>query len=85
MFLPDGFKPDVIKFLDSPAGKALVIELRARKPASPSSGETAHAMIQRYANAEGFEMAIENLLKLPLEAEAPKEEDEGDPFKTRKD
>ena len=85
MFIPDGFKPAVIDFLDSPPGKALMIALRARKPAPPSSGDTAHGMIQRYANAEGFEMAIDALQRIPHESEGPQSETDRDPFHVQKD
>lgn len=85
MFLPDGFKPEVIKFLETPAGKALVIALEQRKPAQPSSGETAHGMIQRYAIREGFEMALTSLAKIAHEAESPDQAKDDDPFKTLKD
>ena len=85
MFIPDAFKPDVVKFLDSNAGRALVIALRARKPAPPSSSETAHGMIQKYANAEGFEMAVDQLLKIASEGQPEEKSEDGDPFHVQKD
>ena len=35
MYIPDALKPDVIKFFDSPAGKALFIALEQRRLAAP--------------------------------------------------
>jgi len=85
MFIADAFKPDVVKFLDSNAGRSLVIALRARKPSPPSSSETAHGMIQKYANAEGFEMAVDQLLKIPHEGPQEEKPGDGDPFRVQKD
>ena len=85
MFIPDGFKPEVIKFLASPAGKALIIAARLRRPVAPSSTETAHGMIQRYANSEGYELAFEQLSRIPQESPKEGEVVELDPFKILQD
>ena len=72
MYLPDPLKPDVIKFFDSPAGKALFIALELRKLAAPGMTPEPHQTIQAYAQREGFEICIETLKKLPYES-APEE------------
>ena len=85
MYIPDGFKADVIKFLDSDAGKALIIAFRARKPAPPSAGDSAHGMIQRYAMREGYEFADDQLMKIAHEGPASETPDDKDPFHVQKD
>ena len=72
MYIPDALKPDVLKFFESPAGKALFIALELRKLAAPGMTAEPHQTIQAYAQREGFELCIEALKKIPLES-APEE------------
>ena len=68
MYIPDALKPDVIKFFDSPAGKALFIALEQRRLAAPGMTPEPHQTIQAYAQREGFEICIETLKRIPYES-----------------
>jgi hypothetical protein len=85
MYIPDALKPDVVKFFDSPAGKALFIALEQRRLAAPGMTPKAHQMLQAYAQREGFDLCIEALRKLPFESGPEETAGKTDPLTDPKD
>lgn len=75
MFLPDPYRIDVQRFLESPAGIALFKVARLRMPPTPVSADSPSAQAHRYAIRDGFEQALNLLETLPTEyAPQPTEE-----------
>lgn len=79
MFLPDPYKLDVIRFLDSAAGKALLTAWAERKPAAPDASLPHSTKLSTYDQRAGFEYAMEQLQALPRESlEQPPEKKRAD-------
>lgn len=64
-FLPDPFKLEVFKFLDSAAGKALLTTLRANQPANPDANLPHSTKLSTYDQRAGYEKALDMLVKIP--------------------
>lgn len=73
--LNDAYKADVLKFLNSQPGVALVEALRARAPLWPGGNESAHEYHRISGKIEGFAKCLEELKKIPqeLQQEPPNE------------
>jgi len=69
MFIPDPFKPEVIRFFDSPAGKAFLLALQLRKPRNPDAVEQQHTQLNRYSVRNGYEICLEEIAKIPQESQ----------------
>ena len=68
VFLPDPFKLDVIRFLDSPAGKALTVALEERKPGAPHPNLQPSTKMSLYDQRAGYELAMAEMRRLPHES-----------------
>lgn len=52
------------EFLDSKPGKDLLVMLQALRPAMQASFPTEHQMVRSYANNEGYNSCLQNIIAL---------------------
>lgn len=68
MYLPDAFRAEVTRFFDSPAGKAFMIALQLRRPASIDPyAPAAHTLLDSYATQKGFDICLAEISRIPQE------------------
>lgn len=71
MYLPDPYKLEVIKFLDSDAGKAFVTALSQRAPQNPDANLPHSTKLSTYDQRAGFYNCMTEMTRLPKESPAP--------------
>ena len=65
--LPEPYKLEVIKFLNTPAGQMFLSVIGARRPAWPGGAETPHGHSFQCGTLAGYEKCLEQILKIPQE------------------